>query len=319
MLSISTDISVLKRESWELRTSNLDAMPPDIALLVKNRIVEIISGPFHSHDPWVVLNLLYTYTLLCNKNTRTSPDKHMVIRELNILKFFILNNQIKSKKYEFCEQTLWLCAKWGFYDHELLDTLIYNVERGLNRHRISSEITNLTRIAWAYASLLPLDTEPDRFFIMTWCKISPPRYKDIWPGSQLWGTLLPALEFLGIKLPYNQNPGRIAKQFIALDKNTISGFEEDVAYVLNAMKIAYKQNQTILVYRPDFIIERSGKQLILECDGDLFHPFPKLLRNKVLRQRGYYYTIITGGEYIKLDFSQKLTLLWQIIHELDAY
>lgn len=310
---------LLQRYEQLQKTRNLDwpSLSNQDVHAIRRLTVDISYDGSHRDDQWLVHDLLMQYTTIFIYHKISLPNLVMLTREFDALHNFLLEDNLPHNRYKFAKHALWLAAKWGYDDKTYLDKCIRILSNEMRRGLLVN-CDDLSSMLWSYATLLPLGHRPKSKFIHLWRKNFELVYKDVPINSQNWTQLIPALEFFAIPVPNGESIDPYFQAYLEIPfPHRVSDFERDVASNLDLLNVKYHRNARISIYSPDFVIEQGGKWLVLECDGIVYHPFPNLLRRKILRLHGYYVAHITDEEYTKLTDTQKLSLLFSILKELE--
>ena len=96
----------------------------------------------------------------------------------------------------------------------------------------------------------------------------------------------------------DQMRSRFDSEVAAKEKQvtTPSSLDTDVRRILDVLPVTYEQQVLIEGYRVDFLIKTAGEEVVLECDGVIYHRTEDRLRNAVISQK-YRIVRITNEEF----------------------
>ena len=88
---------------------------------------------------------------------------------------------------------------------------------------------------------------------------------------------------------------------LASDQPEMTYIEQQMAKALGAQWISFKAQALIGRYHVDFLLEKNGAQVVVECDGKAYHSSDEARetdreRDSYLQERGYPVLRFTGGE-----------------------
>lgn len=301
---------------YDMRYLNWPSFSNREILELIDHIIELSHDKFHKYDYWSAHDLLMFYTNIFIHFKITYPNLAFVTRELDVINSFIVSNVLPNNRLKYAKNALWLAAKWGYDDRGHVSKCIQILSNEMRNGKVPSA-EELANMLWSYASLLPFNHRPKVHFLSLWEDNFERVFDDIPIDSHLWIQLIPALEFFGIPLPYGKSIQPYFEKYLSITQPVyVSSFEKDVEANLVDLGVKFHTDAKISIYSPDFVIEYAGKRLVLECDGEIYHPFPNLLRNKIFALHGYYVTHITDEDFPIENTSKKLELLTSIIKEL---
>ena len=100
-----------------------------------------------------------------------------------------------------------------------------------------------------------------------------------------------------------QDPKALARLSEEIEDKTESEFESLVAKRLIASGYKVIPQWRVGYFRIDLVVERNGKRLAIECDGDRFHPPEKIvddmMRQATLERLGWKFARIRGTEFFR--------------------
>lgn len=306
--------SYVKAELHKIRNLDWRKLSKTEVNTLRRKMVKL---SIEKNGNWATHDILMLYTNLFINFKPSLPNLGMVTRELDAISKFLHENNLPYYKFKFVKRSLWLAAKWGYDDPSYVNKCIQLLSTEL-RNGASADFEDLSNILWSYATLLPLGKRPKLKFLNLWLQSFEKIYRDIPIDSHNWIKAIPALELLGIPLPNGDSINPYFEEYLKVSfPPSQSGFEKEVNDYLKELGVIFHRDARISIYSPDFVIEHRGKKLVVECDGPLFHPFPNLLRNKILRLHGYYVAHLTGDEFNGLNKVQRINVLSSIIKEMD--
>lgn len=112
--------------------------------------------------------------------------------------------------------------------------------------------------------------------------------------------LIHALIFFNINPKViNINKEKVFKEMESTYKEIfiVNDFEKEIALLLDAAQIKYQQQVFISGYCADFLINN----IVLECDGDIYHLRDSQMRDKILKEQGYDVVHILASEINQAD------------------
>jgi len=104
-------------------------------------------------------------------------------------------------------------------------------------------------------------------------------------------------------IEHAQDPGRLMHALEEKEKRPQSTFEREVMKRLMAAGYRVAPHWRVGAFRIDLVVEREGRRLAIECDGDRYYPLEKLPedmdRQAILERMGWVFTRIRGSEFFR--------------------
>jgi len=104
-------------------------------------------------------------------------------------------------------------------------------------------------------------------------------------------------------IEHAQDPSLLMRALEGKDKRTQSAFEREVMKRLTAAGYRVAPQWRVGAFQIDLVVEGNDSRLAIECDGDRYRPFEKLLedmdRQAVLERMGWSFTRIRGTEFFR--------------------
>jgi very-short-patch-repair endonuclease len=104
-------------------------------------------------------------------------------------------------------------------------------------------------------------------------------------------------------IEHAEDPSRLMRALEEKEKRGQSAFEREVMKRLASQGYRVTPNWKIGTFRLDLVVEGAGKRLVIECDGDRYHPLEKLAddmdRQSVLERMGWIFSRIRSSEFLR--------------------
>src|SRR5580704_10059706 len=104
-------------------------------------------------------------------------------------------------------------------------------------------------------------------------------------------------------IEHAEDPARLMRALEEKEKRTQSNFEREVMKRLAAAGYRVTPHWKIGTFRIDLVVERDGKRVAIECDGDRYQPLEKLPeemdRQSVLERMGWIFTRLRSSVFFR--------------------
>lgn len=121
-------------------------------------------------------------------------------------------------------------------------------------------------------------------------------------------------------LRYTSNPKEYSQRLNAIEQDSESPFELEIATALVTRGYNVHQQWKVGSYRIDMVVEYRKKRIAVECDGERFHSGEEHIRADMERQTileriGWHFVRIRGSEY----YRNKQAVIEELVRSLNEY